>query len=133
VCDPQNFPVTELVNLATQIQAATQLSEIVKSVNQGGLEKEAALIAHQLSKNYDDNRADDATIQQIENEIKKETEKDINRIIWLVVGLFGTVAVLLSFVGGIAMWESKKSNEVTPECTVLHSIGMYHISIFEKI
>jgi hypothetical protein len=126
LCDTQNFPVTELVNLAIQIQAAKQLNELAKSVNQA-VEKEAALLPHKLS-NYDDNQ-DDATIQQIyiENDIEndiKETEKDINRIIWLVVGLFGTVAVLLGFVGCIAMWESKKNNEVTPSCTVLHSLAI---------
>jgi hypothetical protein len=109
--------VTELVNLALQIQAATQLNKLAKSVNQT-VQIEVDSLQH---------KRDYANVPihqiHIKNEID-ETEKDINRMILLVVVLFGIVLLLLGFVGCIILWETKKSNDVPPGCTLLYGLAI---------
>jgi hypothetical protein len=120
------YRMAKLVNVALQIQAASQLEDISNSAYQH-VQKEVALLQHEMSnsdnpaipegeinlENINDELDDEENQIHILNQIRiqdiKDTDDDINRIIGLFVSLVAVIVLLGMFVGGIALRESLKS------------------------
>jgi hypothetical protein len=116
------YQVGKLVNVALEIQAASQLRDISNSAYKA-VQKKVASLQHEMSNS--DNPAIpkreivpkiiDADEDQIgiQNQIHiqdiKDTDDDINRMIHLFVSLVAVIVLLGMFVGGIVLKESHKS------------------------
>jgi hypothetical protein len=116
----------KLVNVALQIQAASQLEDISNLAYQA-VQKEVALLQHEMSnsdnpaipegeinlENINDELDDEENQIHIQNQIRiqdiKDTDDDINRIIGLFVSLVAVIVLLGMFVGGIALSNTHKS------------------------
>jgi hypothetical protein len=121
------LPVEKLVNVALEIQAATQLRDISNSAYEA-VQKKVASLQHEMS-NSDDPAIPKREIVQknidadedqirIQNQIHiqdiKDTDDDINRIIRLFLSLVAVIVLLSMFVGGIVLWETKLKPGPTP-------------------
>jgi hypothetical protein len=121
------YQVEKLVNVALEMQAASQLRDVSNSVYEAAQRKVDSL-QHEMSNSDNpaipkreivikDINADGDQIR-IQNQIHiqdiKDTDDDINNIICLFFSLVAVIVLLSMFVGGIVLWETKFKTRPTP-------------------
>jgi hypothetical protein len=122
------YQVEKLVNVALEIQAASQLRDISNSAYEA-VQKKVASLQHEMS-NSDNPAIPKREKNQIsiQNQIRmqdiKDTDDDINRIIYLFFSLIAVIVLLSMFVWGIVLWETKFKPGWTPCIEVVIGDGI---------
>jgi hypothetical protein len=133
----KNLLVEKLVNVALEIQAASQLRDISNSAYEA-VQKKVASLQDEMSnsdnpaipkreivpKNIDADKDQIRIQNQIRIQDIKDTDDDINRIIRLFCCLVAVIVLLSMFVGGIVLWETKFKTGPTPCIDVVIGDGV---------